>query len=118
MQAFNGAPVTFPPRTGPTTIALASPPPPPPPAKDAGDGVSKRAQVATRHAPSTSRRAGGGGLTGQYSTSMPASGGYFPDMEEPTDEAALARRERQKEREQKRKALKAAWGIDTREYDR
>jgi len=47
---------------------------------------------------------------------MPTSGGYFPDMAaEPTDEAEIARRERQRQREDKRRALKAAWGIDTRE---
>jgi len=59
---------------------------------------------------------GGGGLTGQYSTSMPASGGYFPDVNQLPDEAANARKERQKQREEKRKALKAAWGTDTREH--
>lgn len=61
-----------------------------------------------------SRRVSGGGLTGQYSTSMPASGGYFPDADAEVDEAALMRKERQKERDSKRRALKAAWGIDNR----
>jgi len=46
---------------------------------------------------------------------MPASGGYFPDPDEQVDEAGLQRKERQKERESKRRALKAAWGIDNRE---
>jgi hypothetical protein len=45
---------------------------------------------------------------------MPASGGYFPDPDAQVDEAAMQRKERQKEREAKRRALKAAWGIDDR----
>ncbi|WVF72058.1 hypothetical protein IAT40_006870 [Kwoniella sp. CBS 6097] len=120
MQAFHPPPVQSPPRTGPTTISLSSPPVPP--AKDipldAGDRPPhRRAPSGNRHGiPANSRRVSGGGLTGQYSTSMPASGGYFPAMsDEPTDEAELMRRERQREREAKRQALKAAWGIDTPE---
>jgi hypothetical protein len=46
---------------------------------------------------------------------MPASGGYFPNPDD-MDEAALARKERQNQRDAKRRALKAAWGIDNREY--
>jgi len=46
---------------------------------------------------------------------MPSSGGYFPEMKESSDEAEVARRDRQRQREEKRRALKAAWGIDTRE---
>ncbi|WVQ98833.1 hypothetical protein IAU59_005964 [Kwoniella sp. CBS 9459] len=120
MQAFQPPPVQSPPRTGPTTISLSSPPVPP--AKDipldAGDRPPhRRGPSGTRHGiPVNTRRVSGGGLTGQYSTSMPASGGYFPAMsDEPTDEAELMRRERQREREAKRQALKAAWGIDTPE---
>lgn len=47
---------------------------------------------------------------------MPTSGGYFPEgvAGDAGDEAANARRERQRERENKRRALKAAWGTDTR----
>ena len=98
------------PRTG--SISLASPPVPP--AKDHNDGPTKRAQAALDKKPTAPRRTSGG-LTGQYSTSMPTSGGYFPEMQEPKDDAEMARRERQRHREEKRKALKAAWGIDTRE---
>lgn len=47
---------------------------------------------------------------------MPTSGGYFPDVSQLQDDAALARMERQKERDNKRRALKAAWGTDTREW--
>ncbi|OCF36475.1 hypothetical protein I316_01724 [Kwoniella heveanensis BCC8398] len=120
MQAFHPPPVQSPPRTGPTTISLSSPPVPP--AKDIPtDGAERvphrRAPSGNKHGiPANTRRVSGGGLTGQYSTSMPASGGYFPAMsDEPTDEAELMRRERQREREAKRQALKAAWGIDTPE---
>ncbi|KAK4686390.1 hypothetical protein P7C73_g3737, partial [Tremellales sp. Uapishka_1] len=109
MQAFDRVPVTSPPRTA-TTISLASPPLPPP--KSESKGPSKTQQG--RHA---APRRISGGLGGQYSTSMPSSGGYFPDAvsEEPMDEAAMARKDRQKERENKRRALKAAWGTDTPE---
>ncbi|ORY27199.1 hypothetical protein BCR39DRAFT_560142 [Naematelia encephala] len=107
MRAFNGAPVQSPPR-GPTTISLSSPPVPP--SKDLPEGNGhKRAQSAMR-AQATRRQSGG--LTGQYSTSMPASGGYFPDPDEGTDDASTARRDRQKQRDDKRRALKAAWGTD------
>lgn len=94
-----------------TTISLATPPLPP--AKDTNDGPTRRAQAALDKKP-TNRRTSGGGLTGQYSTSMPTSGGYFPNMDDATDEAEMARRDRQKQRDEKRRALKAAWGIDTR----
>lgn len=114
ISAFNGAPVQSPPRTGPSTISLASPPAPPAKDPPGENHVSRRAQSALRQAPPANRRVSGGGLTGQYSTSMPASGGYFPDPDEQIDEAALQRKERQKERESKRKAIKAAWGIDNR----
>lgn len=58
----------------------------------------------------------GGGLTGQYSSSVPSGGAYFPEVEEPTNEADIARMERLREKEMKRRALKAAWGVDEREY--
>ena len=117
MSAFNGAPLQSPPRTGPSAISLASPPAPPPKDVVAENHVSRRTHAAVRQAPpSSNRRASGGGLTGQYSTSMPASGGYFPDPNEPIDEAAMQRKERQRERDAKRRALKAAWGTDNREY--
>jgi hypothetical protein len=45
---------------------------------------------------------------------MPASGGYFPDVDQLEDDVALMRKERQRQREEKRRALKAAWGTDTR----
>lgn len=115
MSAFNGVPVHSPPRSGANTISLASPPAPPAKDPPAEGQLSRRAQAALRQAPPTSnRRVSGSGLTGQYSTSMPASGGYFPDPDAQVDEAAMQRKERQKEREAKRRALKAAWGIDDR----
>nr|XP_019013699.1 uncharacterized protein I206_01770 [Kwoniella pini CBS 10737]OCF52480.1 hypothetical protein I206_01770 [Kwoniella pini CBS 10737] len=119
MQAFRAPPVQSPPPKGPTTISLSSPPVPP--AKDttvegSDRPAHKRGQSGNRYgAPPTNRRVSGGGLTGQYSTSMPSSGGYFPNMDAPQDEATLARLERQREREAKRQALKAAWGTDTPE---
>ncbi|ODO10758.1 hypothetical protein I350_01355 [Cryptococcus amylolentus CBS 6273] len=100
-----------PPQRGPSSISLSAPAPP---AKD-----SPKAEQPERRRPGRAipgRRPGGGGLTGQYSTSMPTDGGYFPNEEdEPQDEAAILRMEKQKEREAKRMALKAAWGIDTPE---
>lgn len=64
----------------------------------------------------------GEGLTGQYSTSLPASGGYFPThgasgtpSGEQNDWEVDERRRREREREHKHKALQAAWGIDERE---
>ena len=108
-QPANGSPT----RTGPS-VSLATPPVPP--AKDINEGSTRRAQAAIDRKPTSNPRRTSGGLTGQYSTSMPTSGGYFPDMAaEPTDEAEIARRERQRQREEKRRALKAAWGIDNRE---
>ena len=121
MRAFNlqkGQPavptaqeaVQSPPRA-PSTISLATPPVPP--TKDNNDGPTRRAQAALDRKPTTRRTSGG--LTGQYSTSMPTSGGYFPEMKEASDEAEVARRDRQRQREEKRRALKAAWGTDNRE---
>lgn len=98
MQAFHGPAAQQPARTTPTSISVA----PPPPSKE-----------EPRRVPKPSRRTSGG-LSGQYSTSMPASGGYFPDVDQLEDEAALMRKERQRQREEKRRALKAAWGTDTR----
>ena len=46
--------------------------------------------------------------------SMPASGGYFAGQNEQIDDAAMQRNERRKERDAKRRALKAAWGTDNR----
>ncbi|WVR05295.1 hypothetical protein IAU60_002309 [Kwoniella sp. DSM 27419] len=113
MQAFNGPAVQSPPRTGPTTISLSSPPVVPPKDETSEKPAHRRGTSGARAV--NTRRVSGGGLTGQYSTSMPSSGGYFPNMEEPMDEAAIMRRERQREREAKRQALKAAWGTDTPE---
>lgn len=101
------------PRPAPA-VSLASPPLPP--AKDNNEGPTRRAQAVLDKKPTTRRTSGG--LTGQYSTSMPTSGGYFPNMDEPADEAELARRDRQRQREDKRRALKAAWGIDNRKLNR
>lgn len=62
------------------------------------------------------RRRSSGGLSNPYSSSLPASGGFFPDTHpEEMDETDYARRERERQREEKYKAMKAAWGIDTRE---
>lgn len=98
MQAFHGPAAAQPARTGPTSISLVSPP----------------AKEEARRVPKAPRRTSGG-LSGQYSTSMPASGGYFPDVDQPNDEVAMMRQERARQREEKRRALKAAWGTDTRE---
>lgn len=110
MQAFNKNGVPVPP-AGPrkeSTISLS----------DAAEPV-RRPDHGHRQKSSMSatarRSSNGGGLTGQYSTSMPSSGGYFPEPSEPQDEASIARKERQAQREAKRRALKAAWGIDERE---
>jgi hypothetical protein len=100
MQAFNGPAAAQPARTTPTSISVV--PPPPVPAKE-----------EPRRVPRAPRRTSGG-LSGQYSTSMPASGGYFPDVDQLEDDVALMRKERQRQREEKRRALKAAWGTDTR----
>ena len=114
ISAFNGVPVQPPPRTGPSTIVLASPPAPPAKDPPSEGQLSRRAQAALRQAPLNNRRVSGGGLTGQYSMSMPASGGYFAGQNEQIDDAAMQRNERRKERDAKRRALKAAWGTDNR----
>ena len=102
MQAFHGQaaaqPAPAPARPGTTSISLVSPP---------------NKEEGARRVPKAPRRTSGG-LSGQYSTSMPASGGYFPDVGQLDDEMALMRKERQRQREEKRRALKAAWGTDTR----
>jgi len=57
-----------------------------------------------------------GGLTAQYSSSMPNSGGYFAaDVRGGANEELTERRQREKERELKRKAMQAAWGVDAPE---
>jgi hypothetical protein len=101
MQAFHGQAAQQTARTTPTSVSVA--PPPPVPAKE-----------EPRRVPSRAPRRTSGGLSGQYSTSMPASGGYFPDVDQLEDDVALMRKERQRQREEKRRALKAAWGTDTR----
>jgi hypothetical protein len=74
---------------------------------------------SSKHGQMTSPR--GEGLTGQYSTSLPASGGYFPShnagpqANDANAWEAEERRRREREREHKHKALQAAWGIDERE---
>lgn len=113
MKAFQKPESPVAPPRGPSTISLS---PPIPPAKDIPRDVSEPDRRRPSRGISTGRRSAGDGLTGQYSTSMPSDGGYFPNIgeEDPQDEVTLARIERQRERESKRKALKAAWGIDTR----
>ncbi|RXK38630.1 hypothetical protein M231_04136 [Tremella mesenterica] len=107
MQAFHGPPVTSPPR-GVATISLSSPPPVPGkiPTGDVPEMPTRpvrKGQSAIRDKHTQSRRVSGGGLTGQYSTSMPSSGAYFPVL-----------RENGMEDTQPRKgwnnALKEAWG--------
>nr|ODN95135.1 hypothetical protein L204_04483 [Cryptococcus depauperatus CBS 7855] len=115
MRAFDktNMQLPLPLQRGPSTISLT---PPVPPAKESSrDTVEADRRRPSRAIPA--RRAAGGGLTGQYSTSMPTDGGYFPNLGDagPQDEAGIARMERQREREAKRMALKAAWGIDTPE---
>ncbi|ADV19588.1 hypothetical protein I305_03019 [Cryptococcus gattii E566] len=114
MKAFEKPESPVAPPRGPSTISLS---PPVPPAKDTPRDVSEPDRRRPSRGISTGRRSAGDGLTGQYSTSMPSDGGYFPNIgeEDPQDEVTLARIERQRERESKRKALKAAWGIDTPE---
>jgi hypothetical protein len=70
-----------------------------------------------------------GSLQDEYSTSVPTSGGYFPtDLTNPGSAEVEGKgkrgsvssdieekRMREKERESKRRALQAAWGIDERE---
>lgn len=114
MKAFHKSASPVVPPRGPNTISLS---PPAPPAKDTPRDIPESDRRRPSRGISTGRRSAGGGLTGQYSTSVPKDGGYFPNIgeEDPQDEATLARIERQRERESKRKALKAAWGIDTPE---
>jgi hypothetical protein len=101
--------------TGPLPVREQQAPPPP----TKSPPLSQRAQSALRQGAPPYHRARssghGGGLSGQYSTSMPSSGGYFPQAVDDDDEHERARKERERERESKRRALKAAWGIDERE---
>jgi hypothetical protein len=89
--------------------------------------ASRRAPHKTHHKKHSSKHGQnltsprGEGLTGQYSTSLPASGGYFPTHtaggaggDEKNDWEVDERRRREREREHKHKALQAAWGIDER----
>ncbi|KAJ9107427.1 hypothetical protein QFC21_000878 [Naganishia friedmannii] len=85
---------------------------------------TSRPHHKTHHKKHSSKHGGkvmsprGEGLTGQYSTSLPASGGYFPthtsggagggEDEWDLDEG----KRRQRERDQKHRALQAAWGMD------
>jgi hypothetical protein len=88
---------------------------------------TSRAPHKTHHKKHSAKHGGkvmsprGEGLTGQYSTSLPASGGYFPSHasgaaggEEDDWEQDEGKR-RQRERDQKHRALQAAWGMDERE---
>ena len=123
MQVFNAErSVQSPPRQ-PAQVTVVPPLPAKEPVAQADSGAPERtsrraaAAAAARNGGTGGRRASGGGLTGQYSTSVPATGGYFPDMDKPNDEASMMRRDRQNQRDQKRRALKAAWGIDNREHN-
>lgn len=90
--------------------------------------VSRRAPHKTHHKKHSSKHGQGvtsprgEGLTGQYSTSLPASGGYFPAhapggaaSNDKNDWEVDERRRRERERDHKHRALQAAWGIDERE---
>ncbi|KAJ9112590.1 hypothetical protein QFC19_000609 [Naganishia cerealis] len=104
--------------------------PPNNPEYDIGASLTdtSRPSERTHHKKHSSKHGGrlmsprGEGLTGQYSTSLPASGGYFPPHT--AGDAAVdnenhweldERKRRQRERDQKHRALQAAWGIDERE---
>jgi hypothetical protein len=76
--------------------------------------ISQRAQHALRQGRNASSPGLSGGLSAQYSTSMPNSGGYFA-VTSGGDGGVDERRQKEKEREQKRRAMQAAWGVDTRE---
>lgn len=120
MHAFKEKTEPTPPRTAPVAISHAVPPAVPPKEKVRVEEPPKdirRPQEGTRRpSGSARRRTSEGGLTGTYSTSVPSGGGYFPDPtpEEDDDEEAQSRKARYRAREEKQRALKAAWGIDTR----
>lgn len=76
--------------------------------------ISQRAQHALRQGRNASSPGLSGGLSAQYSTSMPNSGGYFA-VTSGGDGGVDERRQKEKEREQKRRAMQAAWGVDTPE---
>ena len=100
-----------------TSPAKPGAPAPDVPEKDVPVAVPEKTEprrVAVQRAGSSRT---GGGLTGQYSSSVPSAGAYFPQDDEPTNEAELARMDRLREKEMKRRALKAAWGVDERAYN-
>ncbi len=79
-----------------------------------GTKLSQRAQHALRQGRNPTSP-GIYGLSAQYSTSMPNSGGYFA-ARGAGDNDVDDRRQREKDREQKRRAMQAAWGVDAREH--
>ncbi|GMK58878.1 hypothetical protein CspeluHIS016_0603200 [Cutaneotrichosporon spelunceum] len=89
------------PRTVPQVVAPALPP---------KDNVgARRTSAAARNVP----RRTSGGLSGQYSTSYPTSGGHFPNQDVlPEDETPTSPQYQRRQKEEKQRALKAAWGID------
>ncbi|KLT43630.1 hypothetical protein CC85DRAFT_327175 [Cutaneotrichosporon oleaginosum] len=100
-------PKESPSRTGPTAISHAPPPPVPP--KDIAGAPRRPSAAAARSMP----RRTSGGLSGQYSTSYPTGGGYFPNQDiVPDDETPTSPRYQRRQKEEKQRALKAAWGID------
>lgn len=112
MHAFSGpapAPVAAPARQA-SAISIGTTPNP---REDSGE----QAVVGGRRpSGAAARRRSSGGLSNPYSSSLPASGGFFPDTHhEEADEGDYSRRERDRQREEKYRAMKAAWGIDTRE---
>lgn len=107
MRAFGLQQQTTPPRTGPTTIQLDVP-------EKTPDEMERRGSAAAGARPIGARRTSGG-LSGQYSTSMP-SGGYFPPAADEPEENLDESEYRRRQRDEKRRALKAAWGTDTRMY--
>lgn len=112
MHAFSGspvAPVAAPPR-GTAAISIGTTPTP------REDNGEQAVIGGRRPSGAATRRRSSGGLSNPYSSSLPASGGFFPDTHhEEVDESDFARRERERQREEKYRAMKAAWGIDTRE---
>ncbi|BEI83623.1 hypothetical protein CcaverHIS002_0402270 [Cutaneotrichosporon cavernicola] len=93
-------------RTVPQVVAHAPAPAVPP--KD-NDGGARSPTVATRNMP----RRTSGGLSAQYSTSYPTGGGHFPNQDVlPEDETPTSPRYQRRQKEEKQRALQAAWGID------
>ncbi len=77
--------------------------------------LSQRAQQTLQQSRHTTSP-GVSGLSAAYSTSLPNSGGYFAQGLGPDGGELDERRQRQRDRENKRKAMQAAWGVDIRAH--